>query len=115
MEWSTGEAGHGVQVASLVCIGLAATGIDEMFCGLWLLPFGWPVVCSRFLPRWLGYWLLLDGIALVFISVTWFLALTNADALFRYFQPIFMAELAPMLWLLIVGVREQPLVAAATA
>jgi len=29
------------------------------------------------------------------------------DALFRIFQPAFLAELAAMLWLLIVGAREQ--------
>lgn len=91
-----------------------AYGINEMFWGLWLLPFGWLVVRSTFLPRWLGYWLLLDGTAWVVLSVTWFLAPNNADALFRYFQPVFMAEIAAMLWLLIVGAKEQPLVAAAT-
>lgn len=91
-----------------------AYGINEMFWGLWLLPFGWLVVCSRFLPRWLGYWLLLDGGAWVVLSATWFLAPTHADALFRYFQPVFMAEIAAMLWLLIVGAKEQSLVAAAT-
>jgi hypothetical protein len=91
-----------------------AYGINEMFWGLWLLPFGWLVVRSTFLPRWLGYWLLLDGTAWVALSVTWFLAPNNADALFRYFQPVFMAEIAAMLWLLIVGAKEQPLAAAAT-
>jgi hypothetical protein len=91
-----------------------AYGINEMFWGLWLLPFGWLVVRSRFLPRLLGYWLLLDGSAWVILSVTWFLAPTHADALFRYFQPVFMAEVAAMLWLLIAGAKEQPLGSAAT-
>lgn len=90
-------------------------GINQMFWGLWLLPFGGLVVRSRFLPRWLGYWLLLDGIAWVVLSVTWFLAPDHTDALFRYFQPVFLAELAAMLWLLIVGAREKPLIAAAAA
>ncbi|MGA3101955.1 MAG: DUF4386 domain-containing protein, partial [Terracidiphilus sp.] len=82
--------------------------------GLWLLPFGWLVVRSRFLPRWLGYWLLLDGIAWVVVGITWFLAPDYSDALFRYLQPVFMAELAAVLWLLIMGAKEQPLVAGAT-
>lgn len=86
-----------------------ANGINQMFWGLWLLPFGWLVVRCRFLPRWLGYWLLLDGIAWVVVSVTWFLAPGYSDALFRYFQPAFMAELGAMLWLLIMGAKEQPL------
>jgi hypothetical protein len=91
-----------------------ANGINQMFWGLWLLPFGSLVVSSRFLPRWLGYWLLLDGVAWVVLSTSWFLAPDSTDALFRYFQPAFLAELAAMLWLLIMGVKEQPLIAAAT-
>jgi hypothetical protein len=91
-----------------------ATGINQTFWGLWLLPFGWLVVRSRFLPPWLGYWLLLDGIGWVVVGVTWFLAPDYSDALFRYFQPVFLAELAAVLWLLIMGAKEPPLVASAT-
>lgn len=89
-------------------------GVNEMFWGLWLLPFGWLVVRSRFLPRWLGYWLLLDGVAWMALSATFLLAPAYNDALFHYLQPLFMAELAAMLWLLIVGAKEQPLAAAAS-
>lgn len=92
-----------------------ANSINEMFWGLWLLPFGALVVRSRFLPRWLGYWLFADGIAWMALSATWFLAPQYSDAMFRYLQPLFMAELAAMLWLLIVGAKEQPLAATATA
>jgi Domain of unknown function (DUF4386) len=79
-----------------------ANGINQMFWGLWLLPFGSLVVSSRFLPRWLGYWLLLDGVAWVVVSMTWFLAPNYTDALFRYFQPAFLAELAAM-WITPTG------------
>jgi len=91
-----------------------AIGINQTFWGLWLLPFGWLVVCSSFLPRWLGYWLLLDGVAWVVVGIAWFLAPDLSGVLFRYFQPAFLAELAAMLWLLIMGAKEQPLIAAAT-
>jgi hypothetical protein len=91
-----------------------ANGINQMLWGLWLLPFGWLVVHCCFLPRWLGYWLLLDGLAWIVISVTWFLAPFYNDSLFRYFQPFFMAELAAVLWLLIVGAKE-PAPGAATS
>ncbi len=91
-----------------------AVGINQTLWGLWLLPFGWLVVRSRFLPRWLGYWVLLDGIAWLVVGMTWFLAPDYTDALFRYFQPVFLAELVAMLWLLIMGAKEQPLIAAAT-
>lgn len=84
-----------------------AVGINQSFWGLWLLPFGWLVVRSRFLPRWLGYWLLLDGLAWVVAGIAWFLAPDLSDALFRYFQPAFLAEFAAMLWLLIMGAEER--------
>ncbi len=92
-----------------------AIGINQTFWGLWLLPFGWLVARSRFLPRWLGYWLLLDGLAWVIVGITWFLAPDYSGVLFRYFQPVFLAELAAMLWLLIMGAKETPQPAAPTA
>jgi len=87
-----------------------ATGINQMFWGLWLLPFGWLVVRSGFISRWVGYWLLVDGVAWIVVSVTWYLAPAHTNTLFRYFQPAFLAELGALLWLLIVGAREQPIV-----
>ena len=89
-------------------------GVNQIFWGLWLLPFGWLAVRSRFLPRWLGYWLLLDGIAWAVVGVTWFFASYYSNALFRYLQPIFLAELVAMLWLLIMGAKAQPLFDSAT-
>ena len=83
-----------------------ANSINQVFWGLWLLPFGWLVVRSRFLPRWLGYWLLIDGVAWVVVGMTWFLAPESTDVLFRWLQPVFAAELVAMLWLLIVGAKE---------
>jgi hypothetical protein len=106
-----GFDGHTREAAGMLLIRMhgQANGINQMFWGLWLLPFGWLVVRSRFMPRWLGYWLLLDGIAWVVVSTTWFFSPDSSDALFRYFQPAFVAELAAMLWLLIIGAKEQPL------
>jgi len=86
-----------------------ANGVNEMFWGLWLLPFGLLVVRSRFLPRWLGYWLLLDGICWIVFAMTDLLAPAYNDVLFRVFQPAFLGELAAMLWLLIVGAKEKTL------
>lgn len=83
-----------------------ANSINQVFWGLWLLPFGWLVVRCRFLPRWLGYWLLLDGVAWMTVGATWFLAPESTDVLFRYLQPVFFAEVVIMLWLLIVGAKE---------
>jgi hypothetical protein len=81
--------------------------INQVFWGLWLLPFGSLVVRSRFLPRWLGYWLFVDGIAWVVLGIAWFLVPDSTGILFRWFQPAFLAELAVMLWLLIMGAKER--------
>jgi len=109
--------GHPREAIGMLLIQMhgEANGVNQTFWGLWLLPFGWLVVQSRFLPRWLGYWLLLDGIAWVTLGITWFLAPDFTDALFRYLQPVFMAELAAMLWLLIVGAKEHSRIASENA
>ena len=91
----------------LIQIHGQANSINQTFWGLWLLPFGWLVIRSGFLPRWLGYWLLVDGIAWIAMGMIWFLTPEHTDALFRYLQPVFIAELAAMLWLLIVGAKER--------
>jgi hypothetical protein len=98
----------------LVSMHGQGVGINQTFWGLWLLPFGSLVVRSGFLPRWLGYWLLLDGVAWVVVGIIWFLAPSSTAALFRYLQPVFMAELAAVLWLLIMGAKELPLISSAT-
>jgi len=110
-----GLDGHTREAVGMLLIRMRgqANGVNQTFWGLWLLPLGWLVARSRFLPRWLGYWLLLDGVAWVAMGTTWFLDPDSADILFRYLQPVFLAELVAMLWLLIVGARERPLEAPA--
>ncbi|HZU44742.1 MAG TPA: DUF4386 domain-containing protein [Terriglobales bacterium] len=79
--------------------------VNEMFWGLWLLPFGLLIVRSRFIPRLMGIWLLLDGFAWMVLSVVALLVPRYSDVAFKAAQPAVFAELAVMLWLIIVGVR----------
>jgi len=44
--------------------------VNEVFWGLWLLPFGMLVYKSRFLPRLLGVWLMLNCFAYLAQNVT---------------------------------------------
>jgi hypothetical protein len=44
--------------------------VDEIFFGLWLLPLALLVYRSRFLPRFLGVWQAIDGLAWVILSLT---------------------------------------------
>ncbi len=44
--------------------------VSEIFWGLWLLPLGVLVYRSGFLPRFLGVWLFVNGLAYLAISAT---------------------------------------------
>ena len=79
----------------------------ESFWGLWLLPFGQLVYKSGFIPRILGVFLILDGIALILHS---FISLLFPDyqAVFKQISIPFwiLGEISIMLWLLIKGVNS---------
>jgi hypothetical protein len=79
--------------------------VNQMFWGLWLLPFGLLIVRSRFIPKLLGIWLLLDGFAWIGLSMVALLAPSYNDLAFKLAQPAVFAELAVMLWLMTIGVR----------
>ena len=83
--------------------------VDEIFFGLWLLPLALLVYRSRFLPRFLGVWLAIDGLAWVILSLTGVLSPQYYDKVFTYAQPASFGEVAFMLWLVIKGARPQPL------
>ena len=88
--------------------------INEMFWGLWLFPFGVLVMRSRFLPRILGVWLVINGFAYLTISLTGLLFPPYMDKVYNIAFPVLFGELAIMLWLVIKGAKVQPLAAAAT-
>jgi hypothetical protein len=79
-----------------------------MFAGLWLFPFGLLVYRSHFLPRFLGVWLLLGGLAWLAFSFAGLLFPAYEDKAFSITQPIALGEVATMLWLVIMGARAKP-------
>ena len=81
------------------------TTAAELLWGVWLLPLALLVYRSRFLPRFLGVWLVVNGIAYVILCLTGELLPKYENAVFMYGQPAFFGELALMLWLLIKGAR----------
>jgi hypothetical protein len=87
--------------------------VAEIFWGLWLFPLGLLVYRSRFLPRFLGVWIILAGFAWVVLSLTGILLPQYQDRVDTYAQPAFFGEIAFMLWLLIRGARPPALDAAA--
>jgi hypothetical protein len=87
--------------------------VAEIFWGLWLFPLGLLVYRSRFLPRFLGVWIILAGFAWVVLSLAGILLPQYQDKVDTYAQPAFFGEIAFMLWLLIRGARPPALDAAA--
>jgi hypothetical protein len=81
----------------------------EMFWGLWLFPFGLLVFRSRFLPRLIGIWLMLDCFAWIALSVIALFFPNYYQSAFKWLQPAFFAELAIGFWLLIRGANVQAL------
>ena len=80
---------------------------NEVFWGLWLLPFGLLVYKSRFLPRVLGVWLMLACFGWLALSFAGFVYPTYEDKVYTLTQPLTLGEVATMLWLAIVGAREK--------
>lgn len=82
----------------------------QLFFSAWLFPLGLLVLRSGFLPRFLGWLLLLDGVAVLI----WFLQVLLAPGYPAISYPSwaigFIAELGLALWLLIKGIgpHSQP-------
>jgi Domain of unknown function (DUF4386) len=89
--------------------------VNEVFWGLWLLPFGLLVYRSRFLPRFLGVWLVLNCFAYLATSVTGILWPQYEVRVSNWLFPVMFGELAIMLWLIIMGAKEQQPLATAAA
>jgi len=88
--------------------------VAELFWGLWLFPLALLVYRSRFLPRFLGVWLSLAGIAWVILSFTALLVPQLESKVYSYSQPAMIGEIIFMFWLLIRGAKP-PALAAATS
>lgn len=78
----------------------------EIFWGLWLFPLAVLVYRSRFLPRFLGVWLALNGFAYLAMSFTGFLLPQYAKTVGNITTPALFGELALMLWLVTRGAKE---------
>jgi len=75
----------------------------------WFIPFGLLVLRSAFLPRFLGVWLMIACFAYLALSFTGLLFPAYEDKVWKFAQPVLIAELAFMLWLVIMGAREKRL------
>jgi hypothetical protein len=87
--------------------------VSAIFWGLWLIPLGWLVVRSGFLPRAIGVLLMLGSAFYVMAFAGPVFDPRYAETLVARIVgiasgiPGILGELATCLWLLIVGVRDQ--------
>ena len=83
------------------------TLILEMFWGLWLLPFGYLVYKSGFIPRLFGILLLLNGIAYIIASFVSILFPDYQTIITQIAMPFWgFGEISITLWLLIKGIKN---------
>jgi hypothetical protein len=87
----------------------------EILWGLWLFPLGSLIYRSRFLPRFLGIWLIINGFAYLAMSFTGLLLPQYQATVSNIAFPALLGEMAVMLWLVIRGARPQLLDAAAAS
>lgn len=98
-----------LQAMAMSSLNLYTNGflIAQIFFSAWLLPLGYLVYKSRFLPKFLGLLLILD----FFGNMSWFLQgfLLPDYGILAYPGNVisFIAEISLMLWLLIMAVKEQ--------
>jgi hypothetical protein len=81
----------------------------ETLWGVWLFPLAILTYRSRFLPRFLGVWLVLNGLAYLALSFTGVLIPEYQGKVFAMSQPAMLGELVFMLWLVIRGAKPQSL------
>ena len=87
----------------------------EILWGLWLFPLAILVYKSRFLPRFLGVWLTINGFAYLAMSFTGLLLPQYEATVSNITFPAQLGEVAFVLWLVIKGATPQSLDAAASS
>ena len=79
----------------------------SVFWGLWLFPFGFLVIRSGFIPRWIGYLLFVAGSAYLVNAFFTLILPAYKDLISSFITLLYMAELPVIFWLLIWGAKPQ--------
>ncbi len=90
-------------------INTSVTLVLEFFWGLWLLPLAVLTYQSRFLPRFLGAWLFVNGLAYLVLCFTGILFPAYRETVYKVAFPVFFGEMALMLWLVVKGAKDNGL------
>jgi hypothetical protein len=102
-----GDAAANVQVLYLVSDGL--WGVGALFFGLWLIPMGWCVLRSGWMPRALGWILVGGGVGYMVSAFIRYLAPEAPAVAEALAYPASIGEFWMVGYLLILGVRRHAL------
>ncbi|MDY8138042.1 DUF4386 domain-containing protein [Aquimarina sp. 2201CG5-10] len=100
-----------LQVLSTFFLNIHTEGyfVNQIFYGMYLLPLGYMIYKSRLVPRIIGVLLMLGCIVdLINFGVYFLFPNTESVFLQNITIPADIAEISFCLWLLIMGVRNQP-------
>jgi hypothetical protein len=101
-----GVAGSNALVLILLDIQHYGTLIAQVFFGLWLVPLGYLAYQSKLFPKWLGVLLVAGGVCYLIDLLAAFLAPGLSQSIHSFvIIPSALAEIAMVLYLLVVGVR----------
>jgi hypothetical protein len=97
----------GSDALTLLFTGMLDNGyyISAMFWGLWLLPLGYLVIKSGYVPKLLGVLLIIGGTGYLADLFTRFLVVGTAPAIALLVVPGLVAEFLFMAWLLVKSVK----------
>lgn len=99
----------GAQLDSMAMLSLSTYQVGfvtaQLFFSAWLFPLGWLVLRSGFLPRLLGWLLLLDGVAVLIWLLQTLLAPSYPAISYPMWAVGFVAEVGLALWLVIKGTK----------
>lgn len=79
----------------------------EVLWGIWLFPMAILILKSRWFPRFLGWWLFLNGATWIIISFANMFLPQYVDTINTWSLPFQLGEVAITLWLLIMGAKEK--------
>ncbi|MGA7722433.1 MAG: DUF4386 domain-containing protein [Ignavibacteriaceae bacterium] len=97
-----------LRALSMLMLNIDGNVVMVLFYGLWLFPLGYLVFKSGFLPKILGILLIADGCSLLICFFQLWLFPGYEKMTYPLYPIMFAAEFGLSLWLIIKGVKDQP-------
>jgi hypothetical protein len=79
----------------------------EVLWGIWLIPMAILILKSRWFPRVLGWWLILDGATWIILSFANMFLPDYVDTIGNWSMPLQLGEIAVTLWFIVFGAKTR--------